>query len=71
MASGQTHQNLDERRKWYRVMDAPLRVPTIIVIRRDTQRGVRLNEVVYDAFGLTAGERGLIEEATQYPYGEV
>gem|GEM_PF-6202572 len=52
-------------------MDAPLRVPTIIVIRRDTQRGVRLNEVVYDAFGLTAGERGLIEEATQYPYGEV
>jgi|GEM_PF-754359 len=32
---------------------------------------IRLNEVVYDAFGLTAGERGLIEEATQYPYGEV
>jgi len=32
---------------------------------------VRLNEVVYDAFGLTAGERGLIEEATQYPYGEL
>jgi|GEM_PF-2100930 len=37
------HQNLDERRKWYRVRDAPLRVPTIIVIRRDTQRGVRRN----------------------------
>jgi type I restriction-modification system DNA methylase subunit len=31
----------------------------------------RMNELVYDAFHLTAEERVLIEKATKYPYGEV
>ncbi|MBK8137757.1 MAG: N-6 DNA methylase [Chloroflexi bacterium] len=31
----------------------------------------RLNDIVYDAFGLTPDERRLIEDSTKYPYGEV
>lgn len=31
----------------------------------------RLNDIVYDAFGLDAAERDLIERTTKYPYGEV
>jgi hypothetical protein len=30
-----------------------------------------LNDVVYDAFGLDAAERKLVEETTKYKYGEV
>ena len=32
---------------------------------------IRMNDIVYDAFDLTAEERQLIEETTKYPYGEV
>lgn len=31
----------------------------------------RLNAIVYDAFGLDAAERDLIERTTKYPYGAV
>jgi len=31
----------------------------------------RLNDIVYDAFGLDEAERRLIEDTTKYPYGEV
>jgi len=34
-------------------------------------REIKLNDVVYDAFNLTADERALIEKATKYPYGAV
>lgn len=34
-------------------------------------RETRLNEIVYTAFALTPDEIGLVEAATQYPYGEV
>jgi hypothetical protein len=34
-------------------------------------REERLNGIVYEAFGLDAGEIGLIESSTKYPYGAV
>ena len=36
-----------------------------------TDLEVRMNDIVYDAFDLTAEARQLIEATTKYPYGEV
>ncbi len=41
--------------------------------RRRQRKGRKHNQIVivYDAFGLDAAERALIEQVTKYPYGEV
>ena len=51
---------------WYKERPAEIGMLTDEIVRLETE----LNKAVYEAFGLDAEERKLIEQGTKYRYGE-